>query len=144
MTRNQSNRDEPYGLQPVANVAFKVAQAGGETWAESMHNAWRAGFFAPGKPHDHELKLRAMFRAIRMLEVGDAKQQGKAREMSRFLELTWGLSKAYVTAGEGDIDATRELRERWGDAQLPPKDGGFVDGIAADEALIRSIIRRLK
>jgi hypothetical protein len=142
MTRNQTNRDEPYGLQPLAQANRAIVQSGGETWAEAIHAQLGGGHLAPnGKGHAR--KLRAMFKAIRTLEVGDDRQKKKARELARFLELTWGLQKAYVTVAEGDIDAMRELRERWGDVQLPPVDGGFVNGVAADEAIIDAIVRRL-
>jgi hypothetical protein len=141
---SQPNRDGPYGLQPLANIARSIVESGcGTNWAEIIHAQMSVGALAPNN-EGRDRKLRAMFKAIRLLEQGDAKQQRKARELGGHLEHNWGLKHAYVTAGEGDLEATRALRERWGDGQLPPIDGGFVDGIAADEALIGSIIRRLK
>lgn len=144
MTRNQPNRDEPYRLQSLGQAQTAVMKAGGMTWAESMHTHWQAGFFVPKDKADNPLKLRSLFKAIRVLERGTDKQKKLALDLSKQLESVWGLQKAYVTASEGDIDAMRELRERWGDVQLPPVDGGFVNGIAADESLIDSIVRGLR
>jgi hypothetical protein len=150
----QNQREDRYGLQPIAEATRTIVQAGGESWAESIHTQLQGGHMSPDKGN-RELKLRAMFRAIRMLDQGDDKQKRKGRELSRFLELTWGLQKAWVAAAEGDIDLGRELREHWGDAQLPPAYGAtvartgpmpgeFVHGIAADEAIIDALVRRLK
>ena len=141
MTRNQSNRDEPYGLQPLADVKRAVVQAGGETWADSMHTQWSQGFFSRQFQADTGLKLRAMFKAIRMLEAGDEKQQKKAAQMSRFLEIEWGVRQACVAIGGQNLDKVRELRDAWGDVQLPPVDA-FANGIVADEALIQAVERR--
>lgn len=153
MTRNQSNRDEPYSLQPVATALRTVAQGGDALWADQVHTHWKGGYYAPGKG-DADFLLRTLFRATRILERGDARQQKQAGDLKRALENVWGLGKAYVVAGEGDIDLTRELREAWGDSQLPPPyasisrgeplAGEFVNGIAADEAVIDAIVRRLK
>jgi hypothetical protein len=139
MTRNQNE----YALQPMATAMRTVAKGDEALWADTVHAHWSGGHYAPSKGN-HALLLRAMFRAIRLLERGTDRQKKQAGDLSRFLANVWGLQKAYVTAGEGDIDATRELRERWGDVQLPPIDGGFVGGIAADEAVIDAIVRRLK
>lgn len=139
MTRNQNE----YALQPMATAMRTVANGTDALWADQVHTHWQGGYYAPEKGN-RELLLRALFRAVRILDRGDAKQKKQAGDLSRFLANVWGLQKAYVTAGEGDIDATRELRERWGDVQLPPVDGGFVNGIAADEAVIDAIVRRLR
>lgn len=143
MTPNQPKRDEPYSLQAVGAALRTVIKGDDALWADQVHTHWQGGHYSPKNKGDRPLLLRAMFRAIRILEVGTVKQQKQAGDLKRFLENVWGLQKAYVAAAEGDIDAMRELRERWGDAQLPPKDGGFVNGIAADEAIIDAIVRRL-
>jgi hypothetical protein len=120
-----------------------VAKGDDALWADTVHAHWSGGHYAPSKGN-HPLLLHSLFRAIRILERGTDRQKKQAGDLSRFLANVWGLQKAYVTAGEGDIDATRELRERWGEVQLPPIDGGFVNGIAADEAVIDAIVRRLR
>lgn len=150
--------NETYGLQPLADVQRAVVQSGRETWAETIHGQLNGGHLSPDKGN-RELKLRSMFKAIRALDLGDDRQKKKAHELARFLELTWGLQKAYVTAAEGDIDAMRVLRDAWGDGQLPPvypqtladpfdlrrtSPGEFVHGLPADEAVIDAIVRRLK
>jgi hypothetical protein len=142
MTRRHSNQDG-YSLQPLADVTRAVVQNSPETWADSMHTQWSQGFFSRQFPADVGLKLRAMFKAIRMLQAGDDRQQKKAAQMSRFLETEWGLKQACAAIGGQNLDKVRELRDAWGDVQLPPIDA-FADGIAADEALIAAVIRRLR
>jgi hypothetical protein len=157
MARNDDDRLTQIGeaLGPPKHSAAMgraqgaVVQAGGDTWAESMHNAWQAGFFSRQSSADTGLKLRALFKAIRMLQAGDEKQQKKAAQMSRFLETEWGIRQACVTIGGGDLDAVRSLRAWWGDAQLPPVHAlvagsqAHPDGTSADELLIAAAVRRL-
>lgn len=140
-----AQHSKSYGMQPIADAHRKIVQQGGETWAESIHTQLEGGHLSPerGDKLERPRKLRAMFKAIRQLEHGDDRQKKKGRDLSRFLESVWGLQKAWVAAAEGDIDAGRALREQWGDAQLPPLDACFVNGIAADEAIIEAIARRL-
>jgi len=155
MTRNQSNRDEPYALQPMATAMRTVVAKGDDAlWADTVHAHFKGGYYAPTNKGDRPLLLRALFRAIRILETGTDRQKKQAGDLSRFLANVWGLQKAYATAAEGDVDVARELRDAWGDAQLPPTvwvtadrqpiAGEFVNGIAADEAVIDAIVRRLK
>jgi len=149
MTRNQNE----YALQPMATAMRTVAKGSDELWADTVHAHWSGGHYAPSKGN-HALLLRSLFRAIRILETGTDRQKKQAGDLSRFLASVWGLQKAYATAAEGDVDVARELRDAWGDAQLPPTvwvtadrqpiAGEFVNGIAADEAVIDAIVRRLK
>jgi hypothetical protein len=150
MARNNDDRltqlgeaiGPPKHSAAVGRAQGAVVQAGGDTWAESMHNAWQSGFFSRQSRADTGLKLRALFKAIRMLQVGDEKQQKKAAQMSRFLETEWGIRQACVSIGGSDLDAVRALREEWGDVQLPPVNA-FVNSTAADEVLIAAAVRRL-
>lgn len=147
MTRQTSNKGG-YALQPVASAQRTVVLSGGPLWADQIHTHQREGRYSP-HTGDRELKLRALFRAIRILEAGDAKQKKQAGDLSRFLENAWGLKQACVAVGGKDLDAVRQLREAWGDAQLPPVDAMVAgstpnaDGWSADELLIQAAVRRL-
>jgi hypothetical protein len=111
-------------------------------WADGMHCQLRGGLLAPAHKSESPRKLRAIFRAIRILQAGTEKEQKQGKDLSRFLETAWGLTRACVAIGGNDRDTIVELREQWGDAQLPPVDA-FAQGIAADEALIQAVVRRL-
>lgn len=158
MTRKADERMQQLGAaigppkhsEAMGRAQGAVVKAGGETWAESMHNAWSAGFFSRQSSADTGLKLRSLFKAIRMLERGDEKQRKKAAQMSRFLESEWGLKQACVAIGGSDLEVVRALREVWGDVQLPPVDAMVAgskrpddEGWSADEVLIAAIVRRL-
>jgi hypothetical protein len=157
MSRNNDERMKQLGeaIGPpkhsaaVGRAKGAVVQAGGETWAESMYNSWQSGFFSRQSNADTGLKLRALFKAIRMLQVGDEKAQKKAAQMSQFLAAEWGIRQACVSIGGQDLEAVRALREWWGDAQLPPVDAlvagsqAHMDGTSADELLIAAAVRRL-
>lgn len=148
MARNESHRDEKYGLQGLAQAQRTVVQQGPELWADQIHTDTRGGHHGP-QGSNRELSLRVLFRAIRILQAGDAKQKKQAGDLSRFLENAWGLKQACVAIGGNDLEAVRRLREAWGDAQLPPV-GAMVagstptaDGWSADELLIQAAVRRL-
>lgn len=137
----QSHRDQKYGLQAFAQAQRTVIQQGPELWADQIHTDMRAGHHSP-QGSNRELSLRALFRAIRILEAGNVGQKKKAADIARFLENAWGLKQACVAIGGKELDVVRELREQWGDAQLPPVDALVADA-SADELLIAAAVRRI-
>lgn len=138
-----------YQLQGLAQAQRTVVQGSNELWADQIHTFAKEGKCSPIAKGDRELWLRSLFRAIRILQAGDAKQQKQARDLSRHLENAWGIKQACVAIGGNDLEAVRRLREAWGDAQLPPVDAMVAgstpneDGWAADELLIQAAVRRL-
>jgi len=170
MTRNHER--EPYKLAPLAQVHGSIAKQTPLGWADSVHNLLQTGAWTPSKqPGDadkviprikrevkpelqdaaikaivrgeNELRLRALIRATRTLSASkNAKDRKHGAELATFIASVWGVTKAYEAVAEGEVKLSDELKEQWGDAQLPPPDA-FANGIAADEALIQAAVRRL-
>lgn len=93
---------------------------------------------------ENEQRVRSLIRAVRLLEASaDAKDKHAAKVLRAFLANVWGISKACEIVAEGDTDDIRELREQWGDVQLPPADAKMGSWVA-DELLIVAAVRRLK
>lgn len=170
MTRNHES--QPYALAHVAKAHGAVARQGPTEWARSLHARWTAGEMgpknAPGdaekttakvrqtmKPElvatalrtivrgENELRLRAVIRATRLLDASkDPKDKAMSAAMAKALELAWGIKRAYETVSEGDAELYDQLRDQWGEVQLPPA-GATVNLYAADELLIAAAVRRL-
>lgn len=134
---------EGYSLSALARMHGAVMRGGPMLWAQAIHAQYTNGDLRPTDRWANPLKLRAMFKAFRLLAASDdLKDLAKARDLSKFLESPWGISKACVAIGGDDLDAVRALREQWGDAQLPPADA-TVNGYCADYLLIEITVRRL-
>lgn len=164
----KASQTEAYQLAAWAQRYRAVKDGGPLAWARSIHTMHTAGEMRPRKepcdaakigkglpPHlqaaahatvargENELRLRSMIRASRMLSASaDPKDSKMASELGKFLELSWGLKRAYETISEGDADLYDQLRDAWGEVQLPPPDA-TVNLYAADELLIAAAVRRL-
>ncbi len=93
---------------------------------------------------ENEQRVRSMIRAIRMLNGSkEAADHKLSATLSTFLRQVWGIERAYETVAEGEVDDMKQLREEWGDVQLPPADAK-VGSWVADELLIAAAVRRLK
>jgi hypothetical protein len=140
-------------------------------WAQEIHNQWSVGSMRPRKDTDaknetklrgsvspemiqqalrstvrgeNELRLRSLMRATRLLSgSASASDQKMGKDLSTFLADVWGIQHAADVVAEGDTDDVRELREKWGTAQLPPA-GELTNSWVADELLISAVVRRLK
>jgi hypothetical protein len=170
MTRNH----EPYRLAALGKAHGSVVQQQSPlAWARSIHTQWQSGIMRPHKePGDpektiatirrttkaelvpvaiaavvrgeNELRLRALFRAARLLAASrDAADEKPARELSMFLRSAWGVTDAAEAVAEGETSMLDDLREKWGKVQLPPSDA-TVNQWSADELLIAAVMRRLK
>ena len=92
---------------------------------------------------ENETRVRALIRAQRLLaNSADAEDKRLARTLSLFLANEWGIRKAYEVVAQGDVDDMKELREKWGDVQLPPPDA-LCGTWVADELLIAATVRRI-
>lgn len=135
--------EEPYALGAHAKRYAAIMKGTPLDWARSIHTQWSSGELAPTTKQANGLKLRAMLKAIRLLEqsadAGDAK---KVQALRQFLALTWGIKTAAEAVAEGEVEAFDALREAWGDAQLPPVDA-TVNDYCADYLLIDAAVRRL-
>lgn len=160
--------DEAYQLAAWAKRYAAIMRGTPLDWARSVHTMWSAGQMAPRKaPCDgaaigkfvedrlrpqaqaivnrgeNELRLRSMMKAIRMLAASkDPKDNALASAMAKALELAWGIKRAYETVSEGDAELFDQLRDQWGEVQLPPP-GATVNLYAADELFIQAAVRRL-
>lgn len=160
--------DEPYQLAAWAKRYAAIMRGTPLDWARSVHTMWSAGQLAPRKvPCDgaaigkfvedklrpaaqrvvcrgeNELRLRTVVKALRMLAASaDAKDHKMSGDLARFLELAWGIKRAYETVSEGDAELYDQLRDEWGEVQLPPPDA-TVNRYSADELFIQAAVRRL-
>jgi hypothetical protein len=134
-------------------------------WAASIYQQWTVGMLAPlhrGIPSpsaqggqfesnserasmrsQNELRLRALIRATRLLAAQDTEEsQKRAKQLGSFLLSAWGLQSAARAAAPTDRELLGELREKWGDAQLPPKDA-MVGGNDATTLIVNNLLARL-
>lgn len=161
--------EEPYQLAAHAKRYAAIMDGGPLAWARSVHTMVRCGEMRPRKEpcdaakigttlrpdlrakaqaivcrSENEHRLRSMIRAIRMLQASqDAADSKMAADIGKFLELTWGVRRAYESVSEGEVKVLDQLRDAWGEAQLPPADS-TVNDWAADEMLIEAAVRGLK
>lgn len=170
MTRNHER--EPYKLAPLAQVHGSIAKQTPLGWADSIHNLLQSGAWSPKKePGDaekviprikrevkpelqveaikaivrgeNELRLRTLIRASRLLSSSkDPKDRKHGAELASFMQSVWGVTKAHEAVAEGEVKLSDDLREKWGNVQLPPPDA-MVNGWSADELLIQAAVRRL-
>lgn len=158
---------EGYQLAAHAKRYAAIMAGGPLAWARSVHTMHSAGQLAPRQaPCDgdvgkfvedklrpqaqatirrgeNELRLRAMIKALRMLSASnDPKDRKNAKDLSSFLESVWGVRRAYEAVSEGDAELYDQLRDAWGEVQLPPPDA-TVNRYSADELLIQAAVRRL-
>jgi hypothetical protein len=164
---SRTKRDEPYALAGYARALAKL-QHDSEDWASLMHQHYQQGHLRPRKePIDadkivlsvsaqyapqalasavrgeNELRVKALLRATRILSASpDPKRQKMAADLARFLGSEWGVRRAADAVGGNDRDTVQELREKWGDAQLPPE-GEMVGAWSADYLLVENAVRRL-
>lgn len=170
MTRNHER--EPYKLAPLAQVHSSIAKQPLIEWARSIHNLWSGGEYRPRKDigdaekvlpklraevkpellgeaiktvlrGENELRLRALIRAARVLNASkDPKDRKLGAALANCIGSVWGVTKAHEAVAEGETKLSDDLKEKWGNVQLPPPEA-MVNGWAADELLIQAAVRRL-
>lgn len=159
---------EAYQLAAHAKRYAAIMDGGPMAWARSVHTMHTAGQMAPRKePSDgaavgkhvedklrpqaqatirrgeNELRMRTLVKAIRMLSASaDPKDNKMAADLAKFLEYAWGVRRAYEAVSEGDAELYDQLRDAWGEVQLPPPDS-TVNKYSADELFIQAAVRRL-
>lgn len=132
-----------YALAGYARAQAVILNGGSLLWAQSIHTQLHQGYLRPTTKSDNPLRVKAMIKAIRVLsESSDKVDKKKAADLSGFLRSEWGIDRACEAIGGDDPDEVRELRERWGNAQLPPADA-LVREISADHLLVEAAVRRL-
>jgi hypothetical protein len=171
MTRNHEK--QPYALAGLASVHRAAMRQTPLDWARSIHSQWKSGEMRPRKEvadaekimpklrssmkpalfetalktiarEENELRLRALIRAIRLLGASkDARDHKLSAEILKGLELGWGIKRAYEIVSEGESELYDQLREQWGEVQLPPA-GATVALYDADVLLVRAAVRGLK